>query len=460
MSMNEPQDEAPQMPDDVSPVAETPIDLLAAAVTVLEMNDQGTYTVPADGQYPHQWLWDSCFIAIGLRHVDVDRAKTEILSLLRGQWANGMMPNMLFSPARQYRNDREIWRSWLSTDAPDDIQTSGITQPPVLAEAVFLIGEKLNKAERRAWYKTVFPALLDYHQWLYAERDPHNEGLVLQIHPWETGLDSTPPWVHELHEHQLPTWIQVVHKIGLDRVISLFRRDIKYAHPSQRLSTLDALAFYAVQRRLRRKYYDIRRILSHSLFAIEDISFNSIFIRANARLQEIAAFIKVDLPEELLESMQKTESAFASLWDPYSRQYYSREFVTHRLLKESSIGTLMPLYAGCISQERAEQLVKMLEDQHMFGSQYPVPSVPLNSEWFQPHAYWQGPTWVNMNWLIIDGLKRYGFEQHAAALTESTLEMVERAGFAEYFSPLDGSPAGAHNFSWTAALTIDLLKRK
>lgn len=445
---------------DDSTDAQAAPDLFTAAKTVLEMNDAGSYTVPANGPYPHQWLWDSCFVAIGLRHVDIDRAKTEILSLLRGQWANGMMPNMIFSPARQYRREREIWRSWLSTDAPDNVHTSGITQPPVLAESVVMIGEKLKKSERRAWYKTVYPSLLAYHQWLYNERDPHEEGLVLQIHPWETGLDSTPPWVHELHEHQLPTWIQVVHKLGLDKIISLFRRDVKYVSPSQRLSTLDALAFYSVQRRLRRKNYDIRRVLTHSLFAIEDISFNSIFIRGNTRLQEIAAFLKLELPEDLLERMQKTESAFAALWDPYSRQYYSREFVTHRLLKDSSIGTLMPLYAGCISKERAGQLVKMLEDEHMFAANYPIPSVPLNSEWFQPQAYWQGPTWVNMNWLIIDGLRRYGYHEHAAALTESTLEMARMSGFAEYFSPLDGSAAGADNFSWTAALVIDLLKQK
>ncbi len=448
-----------QLPQDV-PLEVTPVDLFEAAKTVLEMNDTGTYTVPAQGPYPHQWLWDSCFTAIGLRHIDVERAKTEILSLLRGQWANGMLPNMVFNPAHKYKRERDVWRSWLSPDAPDDVHTSGITQPPVLAEAVVLIGEKMNKTDRRAWYKTVFPAILQYHQWLYAERDPHGEGLVLQIHPWETGLDSTPPWVHELHEHQLPIWIQVLHKIGFDRVISLFRRDVKYASPSQRLSTLDALGFYAVQRRLRRKNYDIRKILSHSLFAIEDISFNSIFIRANVHLQDIAKFLKLELPEELLESIEKTESAFSELWDPYSRQYYSREFITHRLLKDSTIGTLMPLYAGCISKERADQLVKMLEDQHMFGTTFPIPSVPVNSEWFQQHAYWQGPTWVNMNWLIIDGLRRYGYKEHAAALTESTLEMVANAGFSEYFSPLDGSPAGADNFSWTAALVIDLLKAK
>ena len=57
------------------------------------------------------------------------------------------------------------------------------------------------------------------------------------------------------------------------------------------------------------------------------------------------------------------------------------------------------------------------------------------------------------------GLKRYGYKYHAKALTESSLEMVKQGGFHEYFQPLSGEPLGAANFSWTAALTIDWLKK-
>jgi glycogen debranching enzyme len=120
----------------------------------------------------------------------------------------------------------------------------------------------------------------------------------------------------------------------------------------------------------------------------------------------------------------------------------------------------MPLYAGCIDQERAEILVRALENAHRFGPAFPVPSVPLDSAWYNGKAYWQGPTWINMNWMIIDGLKRYGFKDHAAALRESTLELIAKSGFYEYFDPVTGEPAGAPMFSWTAALTIDLYQRK
>ena len=434
-------------------------DLVEGAKAVLEMNYRGSFTVPAKELYPHQWFWDSCFIAIGLRHTDIDRAMGEILRLLSGQWHNGMMPNMIFTEGLKYSRDRSIWNSAINPSSPDDVATSGITQPPVLAEAIVKIGEKLKKAERRTWYKQTYPSLLAYHEWLYRERDPHGDGLVLQLHPWETGLDNTPPWMSQMHEHQLAYWIRAVKALHLGPIINLFRNDTKRIPSAQRINIIDALGLYSTQRRLRRKGYDTNRSLQHSLFSIEDITFNCIFIRANEHLRSIATYIKEDIPDEIDLRMKKTEAALEQLWDAYSGQYYSRDFVTHGLIKESTIGTLMPLYAGSITPERAKQLVRLLENQHVFGTDFPVASVPVNSNWFNPDDYWQGPTWVNTNWLIIDGLERMGFPDHASALKDSTLDLIAQHGCYEYFNPLTGQPDGASDFSWTAALAIDMSKR-
>ncbi len=434
-------------------------ELVEQARAVLEKNDEGLYTVPAHGIYPHQWLWDSCFIAIGLRHLDIERAKMEILSLLRGQWSNGMLPHIIFTPGKKQRMHSGVWDSWLSPYSPDDVSTSGISQPPMVAEAVVRIGEKLPLAERRSWYRQVWPNLLSYHHWLYTERDPHHEGLVLQIHPWETGLDNTPPWMSELNNHLLPWWIRLFDKTKLEFIVGRLRRDTHYVPASQRPTNIEALALYDVQRRLRRKSYDIQKILDHSLFAIEDLAYNCILIRANEHLASIAKTLRADIPDDLAASIKLTPKTLEELWDPYTEQYYPRDFVTHRLLKESSIESLLPLYAGSITKERAELLVKSLENEHVFGPAYPVPSTPLNSPWFDADRYWQGPAWINMNWLIIDGLKRYGFKEHAAALTESNLEIITRHGCFEYYQPISGSPLGARDFSWTAALAIDLAKR-
>ncbi len=432
--------------------------LINDAAIVLKNNDRGGWIAPAIDFYPHQWLWDSCFVAIGLRHLDIDRAKDELRSLLRGQWENGMIPNIIFDNAKKYRRDRNMWRSWVNPYAPEKVSTSGITQPPMLAEAVLRIGQNLKLPERRTWYKEMLQPLIDYHEWFYADRDPHKEGLVLLVHPYEAGLDNSPPWISELRKHSMPLWLRVIEKLRLSFFISMFRRDTKLTTLSQRSANIEAAASWAAMHRLRRKAYNTEAILSRSVFAVEDISFNSILIRANECLKQIAKTAGRQLPQSLLENMRSSVETIEDLWDESSGLYYSRSFVSHKLIEEPSVASLLPLYSGMISKNRANELVQKLKKKEGFGLSWPVPSVPRDSSYFSPYKYWQGPAWVNTNWMIIDGLTRYGYGLEAKELENKTLEMVAKSGFYEYFNPLNAKPAGAPNFSWTAALTIDLLK--
>ena len=426
---------------------------------VLRLNDKGTYTTPSPSLYPHQWLWDSSFAAIGWAHLDVARAQQEIFSLFHGQWHNGMVPHMIFNMSPRYAADRNSWRSWVSPHSPNDIATSGITQPPVIAEAVTRIGAQLDPADRVSFYKKILPKLVRYHEWLYTERDPHNEGLVLQIHPYETGFDNTPPWMNQLREHSRPWWIALIEKIHIDPLINVARRDTRSLPANQRMKNIDALIIWDVIRRLRRKHYDIDKILHRSLFVIEDVAFNSIFIRNNTLLREIAAEARIKLPQALLDNMKRSESKLEELWDDQFNTYFSGDFITNRLLREPTIACLLPLYAGTISKERAAKLVHILTDNHTFWLNFPVPSVPRNVRTFDQNRYWQGPTWINTNWLLIDGLQRYGYENESNALTSHTIELLREKGIWEYYNPLDGTGLGSPDFSWTAALALDLLYR-
>lgn len=432
--------------------------LLAEAKRVLKQNDRGKYTVPAGDLYPHQWLWDSSFTSIGLRHLNIERAKAELRSLLRGQWHNGMIPHMIFSDKAYDIKNRRKEAIHSSPFTPDNVITSGMTQPPMFAEAVLRIGQKLKSAERHSWYGEMLHPLLRHHDWLYADRDPHHSGLVLLIHPYESGLDDSPPWISELRKHSMPYWIRLIEKLHLGWIANFVRRDTRFVAPGQRMSNIEAMAYWAALRRIRRKAYNTEAILSRSLFAVEDLAFNSIFIRANECLAEIAKSINYKLPQNLLNNMLHSEEALEQLWDEAAGQYYSRSFVGHKLIEEPTIATFLPLYSGVIAQSRAEQLVKLMQSQKKYKANWPIPSVPRDSSFFDPYRYWQGPTWINTNWLIIQGLRNYGFDKEAEGLKLSTLELVAKSGMNEYFNPLNGEPAGAANFSWTAALTIDLLE--
>ncbi len=433
--------------------------LLETCEKVLADNRRGNYTIPAGKLYPHQWLWDSCFTAIGLSSYDLPAAQRELKSLLRGQWSNGMLPNMIFAPGWRYSLDRYFWDSKRNLDAPRRVATSAITQPPVLAEAVVQIGQKLASAERQQWYRDMYPALVNYHSWLYEERDPNKSGIVLQIHPYESGLDNTPPWVAELHAHHKPWWLPAAKALPIDWLINRFRRDVKHTDKNQRITNLDALLYIDIILRYRARDYQTNEVIVRDKFLVEDLTFNCVLIRANKHLQTIADAIDQKIPEDFLDAIARAKQALEQLWDEQAAEYYSRSFNTDRLIKESTIACLMPLYSGAITPARAKQLVSSLHNHRTFDTQYPVPSVPLNSSWFEANKYWQGPTWINTNWLIIKGLKDYGYQAEAQKLTLASLGLVSKHGCYEYFSAIDGRPLGAENFSWTAALTIDLLRK-
>lgn len=430
---------------------------LEAAKDILEANDHGTFSVPALGLYPHQWLWDSCFIAIGLRHLDLERAKSEVLSLLRGQWSNGMLPNMIFNSAPKFRTDRQLWRSHVSPFAPVDIATSGITQPPMLAEAIYRIGQLMPKTERRSWYQQVYPSLLRYHQWLYKERSPKNNGLVVCVHPYESGMDNSPPWIVELSRSAMPWSIRLLKKAHLKPLLDIFRRDTHKVPPGQRMDTYDAVAYIYAVLKLRRKAYDIDAILKKPKLVVYDLGFNCILQRANAILEEIASEIGRQLPGSLKKNIALSGEALDELWSAEDSQYYSKSYRNNQLIGEPTIANLLTLYSGQISPERAGTIVGTMLDSSRFWLKHPLPSVPANSAYFDPIRYWQGPVWINMNWLIIDGLKRYGYDKEAEKLKQKSLDLLKSPGFYEYFNPVNGNPEGAEGFSWTAALAIDLL---
>jgi glycogen debranching enzyme len=88
-----------------------------------------------------------------------------------------------------------------------------------------------------------------------------------------------------------------------------------------------------------------------------------------------------------------------------------------------------------------------------------LPTYQPHDEDYNPRLYWRGPIWINTNWLLERGTRAAGETGLADELRHSSLELVRRAGLREYFDPHTGTGYGADRFSWTAALTLDLLAR-
>jgi Glycosyl hydrolase family 63 C-terminal domain len=430
-------------------------DLLAKAQAVLKTNSRGDYTVPAPKLYPHQWLWDSCFIAIGLAWSEPDRAAAELERLVHAQWSNGMIPNMVFND--RDRTDHLMWNCHLNPDSPIEYETSGITQPPMMAEAVWRVSRRMKGLKKRAFLLTMVPKIIAYHEWLYTERDPKNEGLVSIIHPWESGLDNSPAWSSVLSSKKLPYWIRTIDFLPLDSIINKIRNDTRYIPSSQRSTTLETLSFAYLQRRLRSRKYDGNLIMKRSKrFRVQDVGFNSILIRANRILEKLALEIDLDIDVDTVKNFRLAERALQGLWSEKDKRFYSRVYGTKKLIDSPSISSLLPIYSGAITDLQVKQIVSEIKS-GAFSTPYPLPSLPPTAFGYSPERYWRGPVWINTNWLVYQGLMIYDQKTLAEQIKQTSINLCADQGFYEYFNPETGQGIGASEFSWTAALAIDFV---
>lgn len=430
--------------------------LLERAAHVLNNNWKESFTIPCEGLYPFQWNWDSGFIAIGWAHIDIERAKQEVRSLLKGQWKNGFLPHIVFhNESDSYFPGPQVHAAYLSKHSPE-IQTSGITQPPVLGfvlEELYEISS--DKEAMLSFIDSVYDKVFLNHEYFYKNRDPNKEGLVYICHNWEAGTDNTPVWDYIWQTFDVPDY-------------ELNRKDTKLIDASHRPTNKEYQYYIHLIELFKEWKYDDNLIAEKSPFLVQDPLFNSMLIRSNESLIKLGVLLGRDKEVNVLNSWQQLAKygMNAKLFDSELGAYVYYDLRAERFLRHISSSSFAPLMAGIPDLEKAEQLVGHFRNGSFSGSDsayYLCASFNPQSPHFNSKKYWRGPIWVNLNWIIYRGLLRYGFKEEAALIKEHTLFFMKKYGFYEYFEPNKAANKslvegyGGNNFSWSAALTIDLL---
>jgi len=428
------------------------------AKNVLANNHTGEFTKPTSNLYPHQWSWDSCFIAIGYAHYDQQKAEAELKRLFNAQWKSGMIPHIVFDKKElkgEYFPEPEFWQTECSADASTNYLTSGICQPPVHAIAVRHIIEHAKDKDRALRFaKQAFPFLERWHRYLYEERDPDEENLVYIRHPWESGQDNSPVWDPVL-EHIDPEKVTVP---------PYERQDLSHIDAAERPEDLDYDRYVYLVDLFRRCRYSEQAIRDEGCpFLVQDVLFNTILVQANANLAQIAEYIGEN-PEVWKIKAGKTQKAMNSkLWDDKKGLYVNYDLDGGRPVHEKVLSGFLPVYAGIPDQKRAQRLFDYLNT-HCFcrldDSCFAAPTFDRSSPQFSSSKYWRGPVWINLNWMLCLGLSRYGFEDYAKRIMDSIIRLPAMSGFYEYFDPDTGQGYGTENFSWTAALLLDVMYQR
>jgi glycogen debranching enzyme len=112
------------------------------------------------------------------------------------------------------------------------------------------------------------------------------------------------------------------------------------------------------------------------------------------------------------------------LWSEEDGLYYDRLF-DGRLTKFATPSSFLPMFAGICSQAQADKMVKVLLDENRFWTEMPVPSIPRDNEYYDIDM-WRGCSWLNINYFIILGLRKYGYADIAEELRARTLASVSK----------------------------------
>ena len=432
-------------------------DLVDTARSVLDANWTGRHTRPSQTLYPHQWSWDSAFIAVGRSWHDAPRARLELEALFEAQWETGMVPSIVFdaaAPPDAYFPGPDVWQVERSPAAPHGRPTSGITQPPLHARAALEVHRHAppdQRAESLAWLERLYPRLVAQQRYLATARDPRGRGLAAIVHPWESGLDDSPAWDRDFDRIAVPP----------GALPPFRRRDLDHAAAADRPTDADYERFLYLLTLERDVSYDDARVVAISPFLIADPLFNAIRLWSEHALAEIARLLGADPEPHRAAAQRIHEALIRELWVERRQRFCAWDLRRDQREPEDTIVSFGPLLDPDLPPAIVAAICRELESSSFHprrhGAHYLVPTYDERAADFDPDRYWRGPVWINTNWLLWHGLRQHDRTDLASEIVASSVELVRRAGFREYFDPLDGSGHGSDRFSWSAALFIDMV---
>lgn len=470
------------------------------ALLVLEQNRQEKATVPAQGLYPAVWDWDTAFIALGLSKIDLQRAEHELASLYEAQWQNGMVPSIAFwefDPGKnRYFPDPRTWQVQrqavgLAPDAADPnksfadrvspnnrVETSGITQPPVDGFTVLEVAQReTDPVKRREFLRAMLPKISAEINYLMTVRDPEQSGLASIVHPWEGGLDNSPRWADPLKN--IPVTEAQVRAAHTELPVSDethraeygYRQDIHHVRAQFRPTNEDYARYTEIVKYLRRNNYSDEAYKT-APFRVKDTLFNSWMYASTFAAKEIAQELGEDT-SQIDRWLTKQRAGMQSLWDEENGLYFDYDAITNQPIKRKTISSFAALITDVPDERQVEKMVAVLQGPDFLNPSDKkialklVPSTAHTDPAYHAEAYWRGPAWINVNWMVAYGLRKQAerfnrpeWSQLAEELEQEMLKALEQLGFREYFNIETGEGVGTDSFSWSAALAVEMIERR
>lgn len=206
----------------------------------------------------------------------------------------------------------------------------------------------------------------------------------------------------------------------------------------------------------------------------EGVDVNSMLVKEAKSLEKMADALglKKEAEHWKADYTRRSRLINKTMWDSSNGFYYNVDktdndftFKSKNDLKRDEIIGFLPLWAGIASKKQAQRLLEKLTDPDQFWRKYGVPSLSAADPYYNDKGYWNGPVWVEWDYMIVEGLKKYGYDKKAKELVERIsknmiAQLKKNHNMWEFYSP-DEQWAGYHKtYIWAGIINRMLIDVK
>lgn len=366
------------------------------------LKHEGLFPAYSTGYFNGFWAWDSWKHSVALVHFEPELAKNQIRTMFDFQNEQGMIIDCMNTDETK---NYESWNlNWLNT------------KPPLASWSVWEVFKETGDKE---FLKEMYPKLVKYHKWWYANRDHDQNGLCeygsslpkVYACKWESGMDDG---------------------VRFDKSKMVKNNDQAYSLDQESMD-LNSFLFYEKQ----------------------------LLAKISEELQDQNSSAKFTKEAEALKKKIRD-----LMFDSESGYFYDITLKERKHIPVMGSEGWIPLWTKVAEKRQADKVVKNMLDPEKFGTYIPLPTMAKDHpKFFSAGNYWRGPVWLDQVYFGIHSLKNYGYQKEADLYTKQIFERLEGLNIPgpairENYNPLTGEGKFGHNFSWSAAHLLLLYMEK
>jgi alpha,alpha-trehalase len=354
------------------------------------------YVVPG-GRFNEMYGWDSFFIQMGLL-----RDKEFTL-------AKDMADNSIYE-IREYGKILNANRTYYLTRS----------QPPFLTQMVLAV---YNQTHDQQWLQDALPAIEIYYR--YWTSEPHLVAETGLARYFDLGEGPAPEVLASEHDAKGRTDYDLVREYFRGHKITDYDVSEYYDAGTHQLTPL----FYKGDRAMRESGFDPSGRFGPfnvDIIHYNPVCLNSLLYVMEMQTSEILSLLRHDADVAVWRerALHRAEQINHLMWKAQDRLYYDYDFVHRRTRPYPFLTTFYPLWAGIATPVQAAQVVANLPKFERRGG--------LQTSQFRSGDQWDAPFgWAPLQWIAVQGLRRYGYRSDADRISEKFLSLVARE-FAKY----------------------------